>query len=233
MTEKLYTGRVPICRGLRAACLVLLSSFFVAACTTTADKFLPGAAMLSSPDSVVVFGKVEVGEFQKYLKDHPERAKRENLANRKNITLYLQTIKNRKTWGLNPPTLIVPPFVHGKDYFAIIPKENYFLVNMMGGINIPNFECQHLGFRIPQHASAVYVGTLVFQVRKISFSPFFLWRDIVPLSIRDEYDQALRHFRSRNPDFSGEIVKSLFHYEPGGADWRGGQLSCSIYHFWP
>jgi len=41
----------------------------------------------------------------------------------------------------------------------------------------------------------------------------------VTFSIRDEYDQALRHFRSRNPDFSGKIVKSLFH---------GDQLSCYI-----
>ncbi len=223
MTEKLYTGRVPICRGLSAAFLVLFSSLFMASCLTTADMFLPGAAMLSSPDSVVVFGKVEVDEYQKYLKDNPELAKRANLANRKNITLHLQTIKNRKTWGLNSPTLIVPPFVHGKDYFAIIPKENYFLVKMRGGRNVPNFNCQHLGFRIPQHASAVYVGTLVFQVK-----PAF-WTSSVTLSIRDEYDQALRHFRSRNPDFSGEIVKSLFHHEPGGYDWRGVQLSCHLY----
>ncbi len=132
------------------------------------------------------------------------------------------------TASLNSPTLIVPPFVHGKDYFAIIPKENYFLVNMMGGIYIPNFECQHLGFRIPQHASAVYVGTLVFQVKWNHWPS--LQANIVTLTIRDEYDQALRHFRSRNPDFSGEIVKSLFHHEPGGADWRGGQM-CHIYRY--
>ena len=105
MTEKLYTGRVPICRGLSAACLVLFSSLFMAACTTIADKFLPGAAMLSSPDSVIVFGKVEVDEYQKYLKDNPELAKKFDLANYEDVKLELQTFKNRKSWGINSPTL--------------------------------------------------------------------------------------------------------------------------------
>jgi len=212
MTEKLYTGRVPICRGLSAAFLVLFSSLFMAACGTTADKFLPGAAMLSSPDSVIVFGKIEVDEYQKLLKDNPELAKKIDLANSENATLRLQTLKNRKLWGINSPTLDIPLEV-GEDYFAIIPKENYVL-DRLWGFFIETFECQKLGFRVPQHASAVYVGSLVFQVKRA-----FWTNSVVTLSIRDEYDQALRHFRSRNPDFSGEIVKSLFH---------GDQLSCHI-----
>ena len=211
MTEKLYTGRVPICRGLSAAFLVLFSPLFMAACTTTAEKFLPGAAMLSSPDSVVVFGKVEVDEYQKYLKDNPELAKKFDLANYEDVKLELQTFKNRKSWGINSPTLDIR-LEHGEDYFAIIPKENYFL-DRLWGVFISTINCQNLGFRVPQHASAVYVGTLVFQVKRT------FWTNRVTFSIRDEYDQALRHFRSRNPDFSGEIVKSLFH---------GDQLSCHI-----
>ncbi len=211
MTVKLYTGRVPICRGLSAAFLVLFSSLFMAACGTTADKFLPGAAMLSSLDSVVVFGKVEVDEYQKYLKDNPELAKKFDLANYEDVKLELQTFKNRKSWGINSPTLDIR-LEHGEDYFAIIPKENYFL-DRLWGVFIATIKCQNLGFRVPQHASAVYVGTLVFQVKRT------FWTNSVTFSIRDEYDQALRHFRSRNPDFSGEIVKSLFH---------GDQLSCHI-----
>ena len=211
MTEKHYTGRVPICRGLSAAFLVLFPALFMASCGTTADKFLPGAAMLSSPDSVVVFGKVKVDEYQKWLKDHPELAKKFDLANYEDVELELQTIKNRKLWGINSPTLDIP-LEHGEDYFAIIPKENYFLDRLWGFFS-PTINCQNLGFRVPQHASAVYVGTLVFQVKRT------FWTNSVTLSIRDEYDQALRHFRSSNPDFSGEIVKSLFH---------GDQLSCHI-----
>ena len=211
MTEKLYTGRVPICRGLSAAFLVLFSALFMASCGATADKFLPGAAMLSSPDSVVVFGKIEVDEYQKYLKDNPELAKKFDLANYEDVKLELQTFKNRKSWGINSPTLDIR-LEHGEDYFAIIPKENYFL-DRLWGLFITTIKCQNLGFRVPQHASAVYVGTLVFQVKRT------FWTNSVTLSIRDEYDQALRHFRSRNPDFSGEIVKSLFH---------GDQLSCHI-----
>ena len=211
MTEKLYTGRVPICRGLSAACLVLFSSLFMASCGTTADKFLPGAAMVSSPDSVVVFGKVEVDEYQKWLKDNPEFAKEIDLHNLEVAKLELQTFKNRKFWGNNSPKLHIP-LEHGEDYFAIIPKENYFL-DRLWGLFITTIKCQNLGFRVPQHASAVYVGTLVFQVKRT------FWTNSVTLSIRDEYDQALRHFRSRNPDFSGEIVKSLFH---------GDQLTCHI-----
>ncbi len=178
MTEKLYTGRAPICRGLSAACLVLFSSLFMAACWTTADKFLPGAAMLISPDSVVVFGKVEVDEYQKYLKDNPELAKKFDLANYEDVKLELQTFKNRKSWGINSLTLDIR-LKYGEDYFAIIPKENYFL-DRLWGLFITTINCQNLGFRVPQHASAVYVGTLVFQVKR------GFWTNSVTLSIRDE-----------------------------------------------
>jgi hypothetical protein len=175
----------------------------MAACRTTADMFLPGAAMLSSPDSVVVFGKVEIDAYQKYLKENPEVDKKMDLDNFTDVRMKLQTFKN----GLDIH------FRYGKDYFAIIPKENYLLDELWVFLRIVTFRCQNLGFRVPQHASAVYVGTLVFQVKRT------FWTNSVTLSIRDEYDQALRHFRSRNPDFSGEIVKSLFH---------GDQLSCHI-----
>ena len=122
MTEKLYTGRVPICRGLSAAFLVLFSSLFMAACgtTVTADKFLPSAAMLSSPDSVVVFGKVEVDAYQKYLKDNPELAKKRVLNNLEDARLELQSRKNYfKSWGKTwRKTSTSIPLNNGEDYFS-------------------------------------------------------------------------------------------------------------------
>ncbi len=104
------------------------------------------------------------------------------------------------------------------DFYVIIPKKDYVFQSLVYWYKTEEFAVRHrtqiiecsgkVGFHVPPDASAVYVGTLVIEGEKDNYRS-----TPVTLVVKDEYNQAVRRLRKRNPEFSGSIVKSLFRFQ--------------------
>ncbi len=59
---------------------------------------------------------------------------------------------------------------------------------------------------MPEQADVYYIGTIFFDL-EAALLPLFSHRGIV--RVRDEFEEASKAFKRRNPEFAGTIVKSL------------------------
>lgn len=181
--------------------LTLFAALLLAACGIVPAEWLPpGPAWSVSPESIVVFGKVKV-EVKLDVGESLLRGGKLEVIPPSNAVWS-------EDWG-------VP--LDG-DFYVILPKKDYVFQSFSYWYDTEEFwvsygfrviECSgKVGFHIPPDASAVYVGTLDFEGEKGSYRPA-----PVTLVVKDEYDQAVRRLRKRNPEFSGSIVKSLFRFQ--------------------
>ncbi len=178
--------------------LTLFAALLLAACgIVPAEGLPPGPAWSVSPESIVVFGKVK-------------------LEVKLDVGESLQGGGKLEVWGWEEWW-----WVPLDEYFyVILPKKDHVFRSFGYSYKREGFwalaapvsrviECSgKVGFHVPPDALAVYVGTLDFEGEKGSYRPA-----PVTLVVKDEYDQAVRRLRKRNPEFSGSIVKSLFRLQ--------------------
>ena len=188
--------------------VVLLAALFPAGCAKLLDDltFRPIASVPA--DHVVVFGRVDhekgTGLFHQFFgAGGPDTFGR----------LRLKSV-SRTGSGKAAEDWVTIGLVTASDFFAVIPKSDYEFDEFIMGKYI---RCPISGFTVPPDASAVYVGRLEFRER---YGSFYL--EAVTLSVVDEYEQAVRRLRERNPEFTGNIVKGLF----GRNSSAGGGTSC-------
>lgn len=173
--------------------LTLFAALLLAACGIVPVQGLPpGPAWSVPPESIVVFGKVKVEE-------------------KLDVGDWLLGVGKLEVWG-GGEWWWVPL---DKYFYVILPKKDHVFRSFEYWYDTGGFgdsrhtrviECSgKVGFHVPPDASAVYVGTLDFEGEK-KLGP-------VTLVVKDEYDQAVRRLRKRNPEFSGSIVKSLFRLQ--------------------
>ncbi len=135
------------------------------------------------------------------------------------------------------------PIKFNEYFYVVLPKENYVFWSVAYAYKEGGFwdtsdgrsiDCSKMvGFHVPQDASAVYVGTLVFEGGTRPWPTGLVYGTEVTLSVKDEYDQAVRRLRVRNPDFSGSIVKSLFRLRgqsgfTGDSPASDATISCGL-----
>lgn len=198
--------------------LTLFAALLLAACGIVPAEWLPpGPAWSVSPESIVVFGKVnlevklDVGESllgsgKLAVMDWGEWW---DAPLDEDIYVIFPKKDYAMVWG---EWWGVPL---DEDFYVILPKKDHVFKSFeywydTGGFGYSRgtrvIECSgKMGFHVPPDASAVYVGTLDFEGEK-KLGP-------VTLVVKDEYDQAVRRLRKRNPEFSGSIVKSLFRLQ--------------------
>ena len=210
-TERLLS---PNDRGISpfAGCLLVsIIALFLIGCGTIADLLPPGPVASTPPNSIIVFGKIEL-KINAWFSGSAESAQ----SGRLNII----PSKSAGSWGYGfggfPKTSPLEiRITAGDDFYAVIPKEDYLFLELnFSGLTRHLIVCRNLGFRVPQDASAVYVGTVIFDERSGFLSRVFAFPRSVTFSVEDDYDQAVRRWRDRNPGFQGRTVKSLFRHEP-------------------
>ena len=192
-------------------CLVILfAALLLGGCATFADLLPAGPVTPIPPDRVVVFGKIEHKWEQQYgssgtsngmfgfLKILPSR-----LADSWQKKTFIGHLPANDALSIHIST--------GSDFYVLLPRENYLFETLnFSFLTTHEIICRNFGFRVPP-AAAVYVGTLVFHEKEKGF--LFTARSTT-LSVLDEYEQAVRRLRARNPGLQGPVARSLFRHEP-------------------
>ena len=205
--------------------VTLFAALLLAACGP--GWFPPGKARPVSPDSSVVFGKVVVKRDVGTLSEEG-----------------LMGVLPSSYAGRNEILAQTEWAVKFNEYFyVVLPKEDQVLWSVAYAYKEGGFwdtsdgrsiDCsKKVGFHVPQDASAVYVGTLVFEGGARPWPDSLVYGTEVTLSVKDEYEQAAGRLRARNPDFSGSIVKSLFRLRgqsgfTGDSPASDATISCGL-----
>lgn len=187
--------------------LTLFAAILLAGCgILDADKLRPGVAKPVSPERIVVFGKAKV-EVRLDVGRVLTGDGLLRLVPSSDAGAFREW--QEKWWWL----------ALDEDFYVVLPKQDYEFrsVSYWSHREVwPRFttsrriDCSGIvGFHVPPDASAVYVGTLDFKgEKKVSYAS-----DSVTLVVKDEFDQAVRRLRERNPGFNGSIVKRLFRFQ--------------------
>ncbi len=195
----------PSGRRLASRLTLLLCAFALLGCAVnTANVFAPNQVAVASKSDVVVFGKIE------YLEEGKD-------AQPPGLLLYI--IPSKYTGTRFGTGEIRISYNYNQPFYVVLPSNDYVVTSADG------VRCSHVGFRIPEGADAVYIGTLSVDVY------LRLWGSyVVKTSVKDEFRSAVKLFKIRNPMFSANIVKSLIVFDKDIPEWdsfhRGNKLGC-------